>query len=725
MLRSELTVQSIRSSATFDHLDQQTQLIITQLLESNGKVNDTHGEVRALREQITSLAFCLARIDATIGEEHRQLRDTILHGNNKPEVDSSERDHITASVEMLTVFHSEEDQLRKMVNATLLGELSYPDLSTRYEAVLEAYPETFEWAFQVSKEEHSSWSNLSNWLRTGTGVYWILGKAGSGKSTLMKHIFEDRRTREHLTVWAESTEQLCTSSGPPPLCIASFFFWNSGSVEQKSQTGLLRGLLHQILSEIPGLIPLAFPVQYAQAYSQLVGNADNSNMTKNRWSLRQLMTALKHIIEQHLIPFKLFLIIDGLDEFDGDHEEMAILFKTLAQSSNVKICLSSRPWQVFKDKFCHCPSLRLQDLTHSDIHTYVTGKFDQSEAFKRLSSDDPTAAHLLVQEIVQKAAGVFLWVRIVVKSLIKGINNHDDIEILQQRLRLLPSELKPLYDHILNHHMDSLHKPWASKAFQLLRAARESLKFFDQGCFNPSTDRQFTLLDFLFAIEENLEIVSVRALSEKQIRAKCERAAVLLNARCAGLLEVPDLASRGPCARVEYMHRTARDFPHGDDYWPHLLATTTAKTPFNSHVSLLRSSVLWMAYTRLASQYSDSQHAKTTLALIYACHADSHHESCRLQIVILDNLDRLRIEMNTLVPGESFLSLAVHFGLTQYIEGKLQKMEPNLAKTVAGSLLTLPWPLKGVPPLKNEVKLLLARYSNTERTKDCATVLNT
>ncbi|CZR65405.1 uncharacterized protein PAC_15305 [Phialocephala subalpina] len=670
-------------------------------------MGDTHGEVRALREQITSLAFCLARVDATIGEEHRQLRDAILKSKNRLEVDSSETDHITASVEMLGVFQSDEDYLRKEVNTTLLQDLSYSTLPSRYEAVPEAYPDTFEWAFQDSKEEQVSWSNLSDWLRTGNGVYWIHRKAGSGKSTLTKHILEDAHTRQYLTAWAENTEPVSGIQGTLPLCIASFFFWNSGSIEQKSQTGLLRGLLHQILSKIPELIPMAFPVQYAQAYSQSVSKDQNASAV--RWSLRQLMTAFKHIIEQKSIPFNLCLIIDGLDEFDGDHEEMALLFKILAQAPNVKICLSSRPWQVFKGIFCKYPSLQLQDLTYSDIHTYVTGKFDQSAAFQRLSSDDPTAVHLLVQEIVQKAAGVFLWVRIVVTSLIQGINNRDDIEILHQRLRLLPSELKPLYDHILNDHIDPLYKPWASKAFQLTRNAREVLSFFDQACFNESEDRQFSLLDFLFAIEENLEIPSVRAFSKEQLVAKCENAAILLNVRCGGLLEIPDLAKSGPKAKIEYMHRTARDFLHSDDYWPHLLANT-AKIPFNSYVSLMRSGVLWIARNR---QHSES--AKTMVALLYAHYADLYAESRPLQMAILDNLDRLRIELQTLVPKENFLHLAVHFGLTGYIEEKLRKMEPNIAEIIAATLWTLlkPWP-SGVPPLRNEVRLLLLRYKGGE-----------
>jgi hypothetical protein len=58
------------------------------------------------------------------------------------------------------------------------------------------------------------------------------------------------------------------------------------------------------------------------------------------------------------------MLVDGLDEYEGDHGEMAELIRMLAKSSNVKICVSSRPYLVFDDALQDCPGLRLQDLTH-------------------------------------------------------------------------------------------------------------------------------------------------------------------------------------------------------------------------------------------------------------------------------------------------------------------------------------------------------------------------
>ena len=56
-------------------------------------------------------------------------------------------------------------------------------------------------------------------------MYWVSGKAGSGKSTFMKHILDSPRTEECLKTWA----------GDDFLSIATISFWDSGTREQKSQ----------------------------------------------------------------------------------------------------------------------------------------------------------------------------------------------------------------------------------------------------------------------------------------------------------------------------------------------------------------------------------------------------------------------------------------------------------------------------------------------------------
>ncbi|KUJ06478.1 uncharacterized protein LY89DRAFT_692455 [Mollisia scopiformis] len=676
---SNLRAQSISNSSTFDRLDQQTQHIITKLLESTNQVEETQGELKEFRNQLAFLANYLARIEAANVDEHRQTRDAIL--NCERTYRGQKLDHVISKLQMLSATQADEAKLRKSVNAILLGSLHYPTMTSRYEAVLEAYPQTFEWAFQTSGNGQATWTNLSEWLKSGNGLYWIQGKAGSGKSTLMKHLFEDPRTRSYLENWAHDSASDGTE--PTTLCVASFFFWNSGSLEQKSQTGLLRRLLHQILLAIPDLIPITFPEQYAQIYSK---QAHNELYPTISWSRSELTRGFGSITKQKLISCKLCLIVDGLDEFDGDHEDMAKLFKMAALSPTVKICVSSRPWQVFKDSFHNRPNLQLQDLTYNDIRKYVSSKFDQSAAFERLAEEDSSSAHLLVQEIVDKAAGVFLWVAIVVKSLIQGINNRDNVSILQQRLWRFPSELKPLYDHIFNNHIDDLYKPWASRAFQILRASRAVFAHDAPS----STENHLTLLDLMYSMEDELDVQSFRPLDKKSLTQKCHSVAIQLNTRCAGLLEVrqePEIYSR-----VEYMHRTVRDFLEKEECWAQLLSYT-ARTMFNSYLCLFRNCVLYIKYRH---QINSSQRlvGRASTAMLFAYYADLHLETHEAQIALLDDLDRLtvkqrKVRTREIAMNESFLHQALRYCLTGYIQDKLDKLEPNAAKVRASSLLKL------------------------------------
>lgn len=160
--------------------------------------------------------------------------------------------------------------------------------------------------------------------------------------------------------------------------------------------------------------------------------------------------AFRLLVTQDTLPLRLCLFIDGLDEYDGDHEEMAELFEELTCSPYVKLCVSSRPWLVFFDTFKGCPSLRLQDLTFNDIKRYATETLAKKPRYRTLADDEPENAPTLIKEIVTKADGVFLWVVLVVKPLLEGLKNRDGVGDLRRRLALLPSSLEALYQQMMN-----------------------------------------------------------------------------------------------------------------------------------------------------------------------------------------------------------------------------------------------------------------------------------
>ncbi|KAE8450753.1 hypothetical protein EG329_005666 [Mollisiaceae sp. DMI_Dod_QoI] len=688
-IRERLDSASVRSSNSLDKLEEHSRNAIATLLEIAAKVDRNDASARNLRGHLGTITHLLRRIDSEKIGDRQVLRDMVAA-------------QVTAEIEMLDVPNSEEKQLQKAIPWTIIESLKYTAMSDRYEAVSEAYPHTFEWAFLNSDREQLRWDDLSQWLAEGDGIYWIHGKPGCGKTTLMKHVFDDSRTREALTKWAKRQPE-GSLVAPLPVCLASFFFWNSGNSEQRSHTGLLRGLLHQILTAVPDLLPVVLPERWATLYAAMMDGKPAS--VRDPWRLKDLTTTFERLIAQKTIPLKLCLLIDGLDEFDGDHEALSTMLKKIVENSdNLKLVVSSRPWEVFKECFCTCSGLRLQDLTDHDIGIYVTRRFQESPSFQKFLLEEPKLVPVLVREIVEKADGVFLWVRLAVTSILDGIRNRDDVSILQQRLRLLPRELVPLYAHLLPR-IEPVYLLWISKAFQILRASQDIQKGAKIRRSFEDPDLKLSISRFYFAINEEVDVEEVdlhmvRGFTAEHLLAGCEKTAVQLNARSAGFLEVPSFEQKGVDASVEYLHRTVRDFLEQKETWSQFIERTT-ETSFSPHVSLLRGCSFWLGLKTTTRSHLEIE-SMALHAMFHAYHADVHSETRQIQVRLLDDLD---CTMSTL-PGAgenwtdfpttrdtslplSFLELATMFNLSGFIMYELDQKQRLSAASISTELLHL------------------------------------
>ena len=128
-----------------------------------------------------------------------------------------------------------------------LDSLWFPEIHRRQEVIREAHEKTFQWIYEPHESDTTDrrWDSFVHWLENGQQTYWINGKAGSGKSTLMSYIYQDDRTAASLKVW----------SGSKDIFTPGFFFWNAGEGLEKSSEGLLRSLIYQLLKRFPSLTP--------------------------------------------------------------------------------------------------------------------------------------------------------------------------------------------------------------------------------------------------------------------------------------------------------------------------------------------------------------------------------------------------------------------------------------------------------------------------------------
>lgn len=222
--------------------------------------------------------------------------------------------------------------------------------------------------------------------------------------------------------------------------------------------------------------------------------------------------------------------MDGLDEFDGEHDLLIRLFRMAISFPNVKACLSSRPWPVFEEAFQQEPSLRLEDITFPDIVAYVTDHLTANSGYAALKRREPEFSSTLIQNIAKKSSGVFLWVTLVVKSLLAGLSNRDRVSDLQRRLDELPGDLEDFYQKIF----DSIEPRYVKRASQLFRLVE-------------SSKGKLTSLGLSFIDEDDSTILrltteaAVLPLSDQESLDRYEDTRRLLNGRCKGFLEVPNI----------------------------------------------------------------------------------------------------------------------------------------------------------------------------------------
>ncbi|KAK5693177.1 hypothetical protein LTR97_010653 [Elasticomyces elasticus] len=223
-------------------------------------------------------------------------------------------------------------------------------------------------------------------------------------------------------------------------------------------------LLWQILRKCPELVPNVFGDEHS---SDVVASFTRP------WSRVKLSSAIRRLTTNN-ISTRFCFFIDGLDEFEGDQWELIEDLNSLV-SPNLKLCLSSRPWNVFVEEYGQSDlHLALDRLTHQDMAQYVRDVLIKDSKFLRLAAREPEATDKLVDEIRLRADGVFLWTHLVVQSLRRGLREPDDIEMLFRRLRALPTDLKTFFRRMIDV-VDEVYKPYTARALQIALHAFEPL----------------------------------------------------------------------------------------------------------------------------------------------------------------------------------------------------------------------------------------------------------
>jgi hypothetical protein len=415
---------------------------------------------------------------------------------------------------------------------SIMRSLHFDGMGLRRSQVTEAHTHTYSWAYM---------SDFSEWMVSDDPLFWISGKPGSGKSTLMKYLVNSPDTFKHLQKWA----------GTRKLVIIDYFFWINGTDLHRSQEGLLHSLLFDVFRKCPELIETTFPERWVESMKL------NGDLVRP-WNRKELLNGLQKITRQTASSNAFCIFIDGLDEYEGEHEDLVNVLSNIVHASPIKLCVASRPWNVFEKALGtnQTRKLYLENLNRPDIELYVKNKLQDRADFRALALSSPDATELAL-DIVERSRGVFLWVYLVVLLVKQGLVNEDRLVDLKRRVSAYPADLNDFFKHIMDS-LDPFYQAQIARGFSVALAAREPLSvvsfwYLDELELDPDV-----------AITKQVDSLAVKNQRlERFWKEEARKMGARINGRFKGFLEI--IVDRRDWetpsdALVDFLHRTVRDF---------------------------------------------------------------------------------------------------------------------------------------------------------------------
>ncbi|KAH8886603.1 hypothetical protein GQ53DRAFT_875256, partial [Thozetella sp. PMI_491] len=369
----------------------------------------------------------------------------------------------------------------------LIDTLRFTQMGARAAVIRSPVENSCRWLLE--HEHYRRWLTRSHVAEYG-GLLRLKGNPGSGKSTIMKMTFN--------TV----TKDLST----PGVAITSFFFNAKGSELEKTPLGFYRSVVYQLLKS-------ATPAQlHVFAASQQDKFVKLQNEEEIDWGEDELKLCFENLVLDTTAT-RVIVFADALDECVEGERELTYFFREITQrafrsGTALDICFSSRFYPIVAlDK---CPDIFMEDCNQTDIESYVRQRMELADGVT--AQEDIT----LVEQIVRKASGNFLWVVLVVRMLLKDRDEGKTFLQLQRRLKRVPGTLHDLYVELLTQSRTSDDARKVVHIFQWVTLSMQPLRLREwHQIFALLGDKS---LESLSQWRESADYVGDQTRLEKRIR---------------------------------------------------------------------------------------------------------------------------------------------------------------------------------------------------------------
>lgn len=275
---SQSDAQRIKQETSFHNLASDVQTLVLQIARGYIKLEDLiHIEHHTTRDMIAKQTVDTQQAIITHIASEAQRKE-FLQSLRSPEMKKRYNDLMDSSEATFSRVFASYNRITSVESQSPSGDTEIADLSRSESDESSESDDNLgkELSSLKAENEHieAAWSSFIERLKSDHTLFCILGKPGSGKSTLVKFVVDNSNTKSLL------------SQRSMKVHVLSHFFWKSGLPSQNNIKGLLCSLVHQILCGDQAML------EDAMSRCDL-----DSFRHYDDWSERSLRTLLFHLFK--------------------------------------------------------------------------------------------------------------------------------------------------------------------------------------------------------------------------------------------------------------------------------------------------------------------------------------------------------------------------------------------------------------------------------------------